>query len=89
MSEAAAWVGGTHEAGSETISYVLSWLWSADCEGICEEQMSSKWRGGRGKENENGTVKDITVDYCNDYSLCFDRSSLRRDSQSSKRACGI
>ena len=34
VSEPVAWAGGAHEAGSETISYDLSWFWPAECEEI-------------------------------------------------------
>ena len=56
--EAAAWAGGTHEAGSETVSYDLGWFWSAECEDIqmemdifsvvwlVEKRERERWRTG-------------------------------------------
>jgi len=40
VSEATAWAGGTHEAGSETVSYDLSWFWH--CEDVRVRWISSK-----------------------------------------------
>ena len=47
--EAAAWAGGSHGAGSETISYDLSWFWPAVCEDICVGYLLKRC-GGWGKE---------------------------------------
>ena len=43
--EAAAWAGWTHGAGSETVSYDLSWFWPAEC----EEYLQSGVVGGEKK----------------------------------------
>ena len=46
---AASLAGGSHEAGSETISYDLSWFWPVECEDI---QVGHLPRcGGWGEEN--------------------------------------
>ena len=49
--EAAVWVGGSHGAGLETISYNLSWFWSVECEVIQQAWISSwvVWWAGKRK----------------------------------------
>ena len=47
--EAAAWAGGSHAAGSETVSYDLSWFWPAECEDIRVGYLLKRC-GGWGKE---------------------------------------
>ena len=47
--EAAAWAGGSHEAGSETIPYDLSWFLPVECEDIWVGYVVKRYPGW-GKE---------------------------------------
>ena len=59
-SEAAAWAGGSHVAGSETVSYDLSWFLASGVRSYSEwTGYLREWCGGWGKENERG--RGVTV----------------------------
>jgi len=96
-SEAAAWAGGSHGAGSETVSYDLSWFLASGvrsysggpdifASGVVggekkRERQRSDRRARRWRFPPKRNERRITLMSQRHKSLCFDRSSLRRDYQ--------
>ena len=81
-SETAAWAGGTHEAGSETFSFGLSWFWPAECEDIRVDRISSRvvwWVGKRKTREAEGRLLCEEVEVSSKEKHVPDYSSRRKD----------